>query len=131
MPHIIVDYSANMESRLDMAAFCDTLRRAAIKTGVLPMPGVRVRAIKADHVSIADGNPNHGYIDISVRLRAGRDLSARKAATQVMFDAAHADLKTAMATHPIALSLEMRNVDPDLAPKTGTIRAHLPSEAQT
>jgi 5-carboxymethyl-2-hydroxymuconate isomerase len=125
MPHLTVDYSANMEDRIDMAAFCDALRQAAIDTGVLPMPGVRVRAIRADHVSIADGSAEHGYVDISVRLRGGRDLATRKAATQTLFDAAKAFLAPAFAKHPIALSLEMRDIDPELSPKYGTIRDHL------
>lgn len=127
MPHLTIDYSANMEDRVDMAAFCDALRIAAIETGVLPMAGVRVRAIKADHVSIADGNPNHGYVDISVRLRSGRDLETRKAATQKIFDAAQSFMAEAMAIHSVALSFEMRDIDPELSPKTGTIRNNLSS----
>ena len=31
----------------------------------------------------------------------------------------------ALAQHPIALSLEVRDIDPELSPKTGTIRDHL------
>lgn len=125
MPHLIVDYSANMEERTDMAGLCNALRVAAIETGVLPMPGVRVRAFRADHVSIADGAEHHGYVDISVRLRGGRPDAAKKAATDHIFAAAQAWLAPAMAVHPIALSLEMRDIDPDLSPKTGTIRDHL------
>ncbi|MDX2482877.1 MAG: 5-carboxymethyl-2-hydroxymuconate isomerase [Pseudodonghicola sp.] len=125
MAHLIVDYSANVDGWIDMAAFCDTLRRAAIETGVLPMPGVRVRALRADYVSIADGSADHGYIDISVRLRGGRDLPTRKAATAQIFAAAEHALAPVMATRSLALSLEMRDIDPELAPKTGTIRDHL------
>ena len=125
MPHLTVDYSANMETRMDMAEFCDVLRRAAIETGVLPLPGVRVRAIRADYVSIADGSPEHGYIDISVRLRGGRDLDTRKAATQLLFETAKAFLAPVLAKHSVALSMEMRDIDPELSPKCGTIRDHL------
>lgn len=125
MPHLTVDYSANMEDRVDMATFCDALRKAAIETGALPMAGVRVRAIKADHVSIADGSDQHGYIDISVRLRAGRDLPTRKAATQHIFLAARTFLEPVFAKHSVALSFEMRDIDPELSPKFGTIRDHL------
>jgi len=125
VPHLLVDYSPNMEERTDMSGFCDALRRAAIETGILPMPGVRVRAIRADHVSIADGDAAHGYIDISVRLRAGRSAQDKQAATRHIFAAAEAWLKPAMARHSIALSLEMRDIDPDLSPKSGTIRDHL------
>ena len=128
MPHITVDYSPNMEERVDIAALCDVLRVAAIETGILPMPGIRVRAIRATHVSIADGDPNHGYVDISLRLRAGRSDEAKRVATSHIFAAAEAFLAPTMAVHSIALSFELRDIDPDLSPKTGTIRDHLPKE---
>ncbi|KIC13971.1 5-carboxymethyl-2-hydroxymuconate Delta-isomerase [Leisingera sp. ANG-Vp] len=125
MPHITLDYSANMEERTDIAALCSYLRQAAAATGVFPLAGIRVRAFAANHVSIADGNPQHGYIDISVRLRAGRDLDTRKRAAQAVFDAAQSFLEPAMQQHSIALSLEMRDIDPELSPKCGTIRDHM------
>ena len=125
VPHLMVEYSANMEDRVDMGALCDILRQAAIATGALPMAGIRVRAMRAAHVSIADGNPVHGFVDISVRLRAGRDLDTRKAATQQIFDAASGFLAPVLAKYPIALSMEMRDIDPELSPKTGTIRDHM------
>ncbi len=125
MPHIIVDYSPNMEERVDIAALCDVLRVAAIETGILPMPGIRVRAFRADHVSVADGDPKHGYVDISLRLRGGRPDDAKAAAAAHIFAAAEAFLSEPMKTQSIALSFEMRDIDPDLSPKTGTIRDHL------
>lgn len=125
MPHFMVDYSPNIEDRVDMAEFCNALRLAAIETGVFPMPGLRIRAMRADHVSIADGDAKHGYIDISVRLRAGRDMATRKSATDHIFAAAKAFLAPALAQHSIAVSFEMRDIDPELSPKTGTIRDHL------
>lgn len=125
MPHFIIDYSANLEDALDWPAFCDLLRRTAIDTGVFPMAGIRVRAFRADHVSIADGDAQHGYIDLSVRLRAGRDLETRKRATAAIFAAAEEFLKPVMASRSLALSMEMRDIDPELSPKTGSTRDHL------
>ena len=127
MPHFSIEYSANLEDILDVSALCDHLRIAAIDTGVFPMPGVRVRAFRADHVSIADGNPKHAFLDLSIRLRAGRAVEAKSRATQAMFDALQAFVAPALAHHSIALSVEMRDIDPDLSPKTGTIRDHLPN----
>ena len=121
MPHLTIDYSANMEDRTDIAALCNCLREAAMETGVFPLAGIRVRAFKADHISIADGSDKHGYIDIAVRLREGRDLESRKEATGHIFEAAEAFLKPVLDEYPVALSLEMRNIDADLAPKVNTI----------
>lgn len=125
MPHITLDYSANLEALCNISKLCNHLRLAAISTGVLPLAGVRVRAFRANHASIADGADNNIYLDISVRLRAGRDLETRKEATKVIFDAARSFLGPIISTHPIALSMEMRDIDPDLAPKLNTIRDHL------
>lgn len=128
MPHFSIEYSANLDALIDMPALCDHLRRAAIDTGVFPMAGIRVRAFRADHVSIADGDAKHGFLDLSVRLRGGRDLATRKRATEAIFTALSDFMAPALAQHPIALSMEMRDIDPELSPKTGTIRDHLPPE---
>lgn len=125
MPHFSIEYSANLEPDVDMAALCDLLRQTAIKTGVFPMAGVRIRAIAADHYSIADGNSAHGFLDLSVRLRAGRELDVRKAATAEIFATLEAFLAPVMEKRPIAISMEMRDIDPDLSPKTGSIRRFL------
>ena len=130
MPHIMLDYSPNVEACTDIASLCTTLREAAAATGVFPLAGIRVRAFAATHVSIADGDPKHGYIDISIRLRGGRDLDTRKRAANAVFEAARAFLEPAMQTHSLALSLEMRDIDPDLSPKCGTIRDHMQEAAQ-
>lgn len=125
MPHFSIEYSANLEEMVDMAALCDHLRRAAIATGVFPMPGVRVRACRADHASIADGAPHHAFLDLSIRLRGGRSTADKQRATSEIFEALQSFMAPALARHSIALSLEMRDIDPTLSPKTGTIRDHL------
>lgn len=125
MPHIVLEYSANLETAVDIQALCEHMREAAAGVSAFPMPGIRVRAYKADYVSIADGDPKHGFIDISVRLRGGRPDEVKKAATQALFEAAKAFLEHVLKERSLALSLEMRDIDPDLSPKTGTIRQHL------
>jgi 5-carboxymethyl-2-hydroxymuconate isomerase len=126
MPHFIVEYSANIESSVDMAQLCELIRATAVEIDTFPMPGIRVRAIRVDHYAIADGNADHAYIDVSVRLRGGRALDVRKAATQTLFDAVKAFLEPTLAKRSLALSFEMRDVDPELSPKCGSIREHLP-----
>ena len=125
MPHFSIEYSANLETHVDMAALCEHLRKAGIATGVFPLAGIRVRAIRCDHYAIADGNPEHGFIDISVRLRGGRPLDTRKAAAAEIFAAAEEFLANVIAERPIAVSLEMRDIDPELSPKLNTIRRYV------
>jgi len=128
MPHFHIDYSANLETVVDFTEFCHVIRCAALKTGVFPLAGIRVRATPCPHYAIADGAPEHGFIDLSVRLREGRPLDTRKAATAAIFVAAESYLAPLMAHQPIALSMEMRNIDAELSPKAGSIRIFLQTE---
>ena len=125
MPHFQIDYSANLERVIDMTALCEALRAAAAEIDTFPMPGIRVRATRVDHYAIADGNAAHGFIDLSIRLRAGREQDIKHEAVERMFAALKRFVEPAMATHSIALSAEMRDIDASLSPKFGNIRDHL------
>ena len=128
MPHFHIDYSANLEERMDIAAFCRVIRDAAVETGVFPAAGIRVRAIRADHVVMADGNPDHAYLDLSIRLRGGRAAEAKASATAHIFAAAERFCADVLANSSFMLSLEMRDIDPELSPKVSSIRRYLPGE---
>lgn len=130
MPHIRVEYSANMEARIDIALLCWALRDAAAATGLFPLAGIRVRALACTHAVIADGNEAHGFIDITLRLRGGRSIEDRQRAAQTVFAAAKAVCADDMARQPLALSLELRDIDPELSPKAGSIRHFLPGDAK-
>lgn len=130
MPHLDIQYSRNLETRLDMPGFLRVLRDAAVETGVFPAAGIRVRAFAADHVLIADGDPKHAFIDIGIRLRGGRSPEDKARATAHIFAAAEAFCAEDLAQNSLMLSLEMRDIDPELSPKTSSIRRFLPKDMQ-
>ena len=125
MPHLMIDYSANVEPDVDMGALCDTLRGVAASIDAFPLAGVKVRAVRVDHYATADGNPEHGFIDISVRIREGRDMHTKQNAAQKLFDAANEFVADVMQRRSLALSLELRDIDAALSPKSGSIRKYL------
>lgn len=90
MPHFHVEYSGNLEDKIDMAGLCECIRATAAGIDAFPMPGIRVRATRVDHYAIADGNPAHGFIDISIRLRAGRSDDLKQDAAERIFEAVRA-----------------------------------------
>ncbi len=128
MPHIHIDHSPGLGAKLDIPALCHKLRDTAVASGVFPLAGVRVRVIECDYALIADGNPEHAYLDISVRLRGGRDLETRRRAVEQLFDSAKSHCDNLINQSSFALSMEMRDIDPELSPKTGSIRRYLPED---
>ena len=125
MPHLMIDYSANIEPDIDMSRLCENLRAIATEIEAFPIAGVKVRAVRVDHYAIADGNPAHGFIDISVRIREGRDLETKKQAVDAIFNAANDFVSPIMQKRSLALSVELRDITAELAPKSGTIRKYL------
>lgn len=130
MPHFHIDYSPNLEARLDIAALCGVVAQVAAETGVFPVAGIRVRATACTHVVIADGNPDHAFLDLSVRLRAGRTDTAKHRATAAIFDALQAFCAPVMKSTSLMLSMEMRDIDPAFSPKASSIRRYLPEDLQ-
>lgn len=129
MPHFQIEYSANLEAVVDIGQLCEAIRAKAVTIETFPMAGIRVRATRVDHVAMADGNPKHGFIDLSVRLREGRPDAVKRDAIDQVFATLKEFMTPAMASHSIALSAEMRDINADLSPKFGTIRDHLEDNA--
>lgn len=125
MPHFHIEYSANLEDVVDMAALCEAIRSEAALIDTFPMAGVRVRATRVDHFAMANGDPKHGFVDLSVRLREGRADDVKRDAITRIFAVLKDFMAPAMATRSIALSAEMRDINADLSPKFGNIRDHL------
>ena len=129
MPHFTIEYSANLDARVDMAKVVEVVRKAAVETGIFPLGGIRVRAIKCEHYAIADGNPNHGFLDMLLRLGEGRDLSTRKKAGEHIFKALSACLDPVFTQSNFALSFDMQINDKEVSWKRNNIHEALKAEA--
>ncbi len=122
MPHVIAEYSANLEDRLDVAALVADLHQAAIDSGIAELPAIRTRAVRREHTRVADGNPANGFVHIVARLRAGRSIDQRKHLGQMLLAAADKRLEAVYPTHPLGLTVEVHDIDPDMTFRRNTLR---------
>jgi len=129
MPHFTIEYSANIDKRVDMAGVVEVVRKAAVETGIFPLGGIRVRAIKCEHYAIADGNPDLGFLSMVLRLGEGRDLAARKRAGEHIFKALSSHLDPVFAQSKFALSFDMQINDKETSWKHNNIHEALKAEA--
>jgi 5-carboxymethyl-2-hydroxymuconate isomerase len=125
MPHFTIEYSANLDQRLDMTQVVEVVRRAAIETGIFPLGGIRVRAIRCEDYAIADGNPELGFLDMVLRLGEGRDLATRKKAGEHVFNALSAHLDPVFKESKFALSFDMQINDKETSWKRNNIHEAL------
>jgi len=129
MPHFTIEYSANLEPVVDMGVVVEVVRRAAVETGIFPLGGIRVRAVRCEHFAIADGNRSFGFLDMVLRLGEGRDLATRKKAGEHIFNALSAHLDPVFAGSKFALSFDMQINDKETSWKRNNIHDALKAEA--
>jgi 5-carboxymethyl-2-hydroxymuconate isomerase len=115
MPHLNIEYSANLEEVLDVQALVDRIHETALETGIFPLGGVRTRAEARKFYRIANGDPRAGYIHMIVRIGSGRDLETRRSAGDRIFGALCDFTEELYRSRPLALSFELHEIPPDLA----------------
>lgn len=129
MPHFTIEYSANLDGRLDIGAVCEVVRKAAVETGIFPLGGIRVRAIRCQHYAIADARQDYGFLDMVLRIGEGRDLPTRQKAGEQVFQALSKHLDPVFAASKFALSFDMQINDKDTSWKRNNIHDALKVEA--
>ncbi len=128
MPHIIAEYSANLEDTLDVAGLVADLHQAAIDSQVAELVGIRTRAVRREHFRVADGSPANGFVHITARLRRGRPEAVRQALGAALLAAADKRLTNVYPAHPIGLTVEVQEIDPDMTFRRNTLRERAKGE---
>lgn len=129
MPHLNIEYSANLEDQMDVQALVDRMHQTALETGIFPLGGVRTRAEARKYYRIANGDPRAGYIHMMVRIGAGRDAETRRAAGERIFAALCDVTDELYRSRPLALSFELHEIPPDMAWRKNNLHELLKKES--
>ena len=125
MPHLYVEYSANTEEKLDIDGLLDTLYGTALDSGVFPLGGIRVRGQRIENYRIADCAPENAYIHVTALLGFGRPLDVRRSVGEALFAALCGYCEQCVSQHPLALSLTMQELHPELNFKQNNLHEYV------
>jgi 5-carboxymethyl-2-hydroxymuconate isomerase len=129
MAHVIVEYSANLRSEVDLPRLLRALHASALATGIFPVGGLRTRAYEAEHFCIADGHPDNAFVHVMLRVGHGRDIATRKQTCEAVFGSLCDELAALSERLPLGLSLEMQEIDPVLTMKKNNLHAYVQKRA--
>ncbi|CAJ2743630.1 5-carboxymethyl-2-hydroxymuconate delta-isomerase [Burkholderia pseudomallei] len=108
MPHIIVEYTANIRDDARIPVLLKSINETLIaQGGVFPTGGIRSRAIELQDYCVADGTADDAFVHVTLKIGAGRDDATKKAACDVLFDAIKAHFEALYARRYLALSMEL------------------------
>ncbi|PPC79350.1 5-carboxymethyl-2-hydroxymuconate isomerase [Pokkaliibacter plantistimulans] len=114
MPHFIIDYSANLHDRLDFQPLFKALHEYVVSTGYFPLGGVRSRAIRCDDYRVADGREEFAYLNLSLKIGHGRDMTVKQQVAEQVFAILTDWLAPVTDQHYVAVSFELTELDPVL-----------------
>lgn len=125
MPHLIVEYSANIEEALKLPELLTRLRDCAVASGVFPLGGIRLRGARRDHYLIADGDPANAFVHLTARIGQGRTLEVRQSIAQALFDVLCSHLAELYAERGLGISVEIQEIDAATSLKKNNLHERL------
>lgn len=125
MPHLTIEYSANLDASGDIAGLCRSLHAAMLETGVFELGAIRVRALRCTDYAIADLLDQNAFADLRLRIGAGRCATDKARAGEIIFAAAKAHFAPLFETPHFALTLDIAELDQALSWKKNAIHPRL------
>jgi 5-carboxymethyl-2-hydroxymuconate isomerase len=125
VPHIVIECSDNVRARADLPALLERVHTAALSTGVFPEGGIRTRLAERHDYLIADRDPANAFVHVVLRIGQGRDVATRRRAAETVFEAVCASLETTFRETPLAISLELQEIDPEMSFKKNNLHDYV------
>jgi len=131
VPHLIIEYSANVAKYHDIDGLLDVMQKTTIDLGASPTPGIRIRAIRHDQYRIADASdPDHAFVAMVARIGPGRDAETKTRLINTLLDAAEAQFATEDSPLAIAWSLEVQEIDADFRVNRNHVKTRMDETTQ-
>lgn len=108
MPHLVVEYTANLKSEGDIPSLLRKANGVLIdQGGVFPTGGIRSRAIEITDWCIADGEDDYAFVHVTLKIGAGREDTVKRRVTDALFEMIKAHFADLYAKRYLALSMEL------------------------
>jgi 5-carboxymethyl-2-hydroxymuconate isomerase len=113
MPHVVVQYTANLGPEARIGALCKALaevivaQRDGAGARVFPIGGTRVLAYPTPDFAVADGVPDRAFVYLNVRIAPGRDSAIVTATGDALIAAVRSHFAELFARRPIGITLQI------------------------
>jgi 5-carboxymethyl-2-hydroxymuconate isomerase len=118
MPHVVIQYSANLETEVDIPALCRdiavelTSQKDEEGRNVFPIGGTRVFAYPAVHYAVADTRDDYAFCYINVRIAAGRSDAMKKRAGDRLLERTQGHFASVFAKKHVGVTIQIDESGP-------------------
>lgn len=112
MPHLTIEYSANLRGALNILAALRAVNDAALSSGLFEPSQVKSRAVELEHFRVGRADSGEAMIHARIHVVAGRSREALRALSNDVV-AALADALQAPADLTIQITAEVTEMTAD------------------
>jgi len=117
MPHLKIEYTANLDAETDIGALCKSLARTVVGLKdehgqpVFPLNGTRVLAYPAPHYAVGDGegdgNGDGAFVYLNLRITPGRTPERLLAVGDALLASTKAHFASLLASRALRITLHI------------------------
>lgn len=111
MPHLNLEYSANVEQSIDYSALFAAVHRVLNEVGGVNLNNCKSRARKLDVFYLGDGSEKHALVHLEIALLEGRTPEVKSAVTAAVLELLRECYQPSLQTLDLQISVEMRDIE--------------------
>jgi 5-carboxymethyl-2-hydroxymuconate isomerase len=114
MPHLVLEYSANVPDEPDLGLALRRLHEAITTAGPFDLANVKSRAVRHEHFRVADGAARRAFVHLTAAVLPGRDAEVLHATAAALLAVLLETFPRASTERRCDFSVEIREMRRDL-----------------
>jgi 5-carboxymethyl-2-hydroxymuconate isomerase len=114
MPHLVLEYSANVPDDPDFDLVLRRLHEAMTTVGPFDLSNVKSRAVRHERFRVADGAHDRAFVHLTVSVLAGREARVLRETGEAMLAVLRESFPRAGAERRCDVTVEIREMSPGL-----------------
>jgi 5-carboxymethyl-2-hydroxymuconate isomerase len=119
MPHLVLEYSANLPNVPELGAVLRRLHEALVAAGPFDLAKIKSRAVRLEVFRVADGAPDRSFVHLTAAVLDGREAAVLESAREALLAVLREDFAAARAAGRCDVTLEVREMPRRLYGKAG------------
>ena len=110
MPHLVLEYSANVPDRPDLRRVLLDLHQALLASALFERKDLKSRVVRHDVFAVADGAEDRAFVALSIAVLDGRPDEVKAALSEAALDVLIRAFPKLVAGGRGAVSVEVRDL---------------------
>jgi len=111
MPHLTLEYSANLPDSIEWPAVLGAVHRALVALDLFQVEDLKSRAVRHGQVLVGDGSMTTAFAHLTVNILSGRAPDVRTAISHRCLEALQEQLAPVGARIRLDITVEVREMD--------------------